>query len=99
MAIQFDVCGVGNALVDVIAPATDAFLVEHAITKGAMTLIFDEAAVETLYAKLPLLVDARRTSGKSAMINWAAFSVMISMQVAYPMILSPVQGVRQLADA
>ena len=63
MAIQFDVCGVGNALVDVIAPATDAFLVEHAITKGAMTLIFDEAAVETLYAKM---TPGQETSGGSA---------------------------------
>ncbi len=63
MTIQFDVCGVGNALVDVISPATDAFLVEHAISKGAMTLIFDEPAVETLYSKM---APGRETSGGSA---------------------------------
>jgi sugar/nucleoside kinase (ribokinase family) len=63
MTIQFDVCGVGNALVDVISPATDAFLEEHAISKGAMTLIFDEPAVETLYAKM---APGRETSGGSA---------------------------------
>jgi sugar/nucleoside kinase (ribokinase family) len=60
---QFDVCGVGNALVDVIAPATDAFLRECDINKGAMTLIFDEAAVEALYAKM---APGREVSGGSA---------------------------------
>jgi sugar/nucleoside kinase (ribokinase family) len=59
----FDVCGVGNALVDVIAPATDAFLGEHNITKGAMTLIFDEPAVETLYATM---APGKEVSGGSA---------------------------------
>lgn len=63
MTIQFDVCGVGNALVDVISPATDTFLTEHSIAKGAMTLIFDEPAVETLYAKM---APGRETSGGSA---------------------------------
>jgi sugar/nucleoside kinase (ribokinase family) len=63
MTIQFDVCGVGNAIVDVISPATDAFLAEHNITKGAMTLIFDEPAVETLYAKM---APGREISGGSA---------------------------------
>jgi sugar/nucleoside kinase (ribokinase family) len=63
MTIQFDVCGVGNAIVDVIAPATDAFLTEHSISKGTMTLIFDEPAVETLYAKM---APGREISGGSA---------------------------------
>jgi sugar/nucleoside kinase (ribokinase family) len=63
MTMKFDVCGVGNALVDVISPATDAFLAEHDISKGAMTLIFDEPAVETLYAKM---APGRETSGGSA---------------------------------
>jgi sugar/nucleoside kinase (ribokinase family) len=63
MANLFDVCGVGNALVDVISPATDAFLREHNIAKGAMTLIFDEPAVETLYAKM---APGQETSGGSA---------------------------------
>ncbi len=63
MSIQFDVCGVGNAIVDVIAPATDAFLIEHGISKGGMTLIFDEPAVEILYAKM---APGREISGGSA---------------------------------
>lgn len=41
---SYDVCAIGNALVDVIADATDAFLVEHNIAKGGMTLIDAERA-------------------------------------------------------
>jgi sugar/nucleoside kinase (ribokinase family) len=59
----FDVCGVGNALVDVIAPASDVFLTEQAIAKGAMTMVFDEASVETLYAKM---APGKEVSGGSA---------------------------------
>jgi len=38
----FDVLGIGNAIVDVITHADDAFISKHALVKGAMTLI-DEA--------------------------------------------------------
>lgn len=48
---RYDVIGVGNAIVDVIARADDAFLAEHAIEKAAMTLI-DEERAETLYAAM-----------------------------------------------
>jgi sugar/nucleoside kinase (ribokinase family) len=40
----FDVCAIGNALVDVIADASDDFLNAHKIAKGAMTLIDAERA-------------------------------------------------------
>jgi sugar/nucleoside kinase (ribokinase family) len=40
----FHVCAIGNALVDVIAEADDAFLKAHGIAKGAMTLIDAERA-------------------------------------------------------
>jgi sugar/nucleoside kinase (ribokinase family) len=63
MTILYDVCGVGNALVDVIAPSSDAFLDQHGISKGAMTLIFDEPAVETLYASM---APGKEVSGGSA---------------------------------
>ena len=36
---KYDVLGIGNAIVDVIARSEDAFLTEHNIAKGAMTLI------------------------------------------------------------
>lgn len=48
---RYDVIGVGNAIVDVIATADDAFLGQHGIEKGAMTLI-DEARAKTLYAAM-----------------------------------------------
>jgi sugar/nucleoside kinase (ribokinase family) len=47
----FDVLGIGNAIVDVISRADDAFLAKHALTKGSMMLI-DEARAETLYAAM-----------------------------------------------
>ncbi|HSI01422.1 MAG TPA: adenosine kinase, partial [Reyranella sp.] len=47
----FDVLGIGNAIVDVISRADDAFLGKHALTKGSMMLI-DEARAEALYAAM-----------------------------------------------
>jgi sugar/nucleoside kinase (ribokinase family) len=44
----YDVCGIGSAIVDILAPTSDSFLAEHALTKGAMMLI-DEARAEYLY--------------------------------------------------
>lgn len=48
---RYDVIGVGNAIVDVITTADDAFLGQHGIEKGAMTLI-DEDRAKTLYAAM-----------------------------------------------
>ena len=38
MARNFDVVAMGNAIVDVIAPVDDGFLLTHKIAKGVMTL-------------------------------------------------------------
>jgi sugar/nucleoside kinase (ribokinase family) len=59
---SFDVAAIGNAIVDVIAPTADAFLLEHNIAKGVMTLI-DEYRALTLYEALP---QAREIAGGSA---------------------------------
>jgi sugar/nucleoside kinase (ribokinase family) len=48
---NLDVIGVGNAIVDVIAPADDAFLKEHGIPKGGMILV-DEARALQIYAAM-----------------------------------------------
>jgi sugar/nucleoside kinase (ribokinase family) len=45
---QYDVCGIGNAIVDVLAHATDAFVAEKGLPKGGMTLVDAEQA-EHLY--------------------------------------------------
>lgn len=67
---QFDVVGMGNAMVDVIAHADDAFLVTHGLVKGAMTLIDAERA-EALYAAMPPGVEI---SGGSAGNTMAALA-------------------------
>jgi sugar/nucleoside kinase (ribokinase family) len=59
---QFDVAALGNAIVDVIAPTDDAFLLRHNIAKGVMTLI-DEFRAQTLYEALP---ETREIAGGSA---------------------------------
>lgn len=59
---QFDVAALGNAIVDVIAPTDDAFLLKHNIAKGVMTLI-DEFRAQTLYEALP---ETREIAGGSA---------------------------------
>lgn len=48
---QYDVVGLGNAIVDVLGYADDAFLEQHDLTKGTMALI-DEARAESLYAAM-----------------------------------------------
>ena len=48
---EIDVVGIGNAIVDIIAHADDAFLSRHGMPKGAMTLI-DEVKAEALYAAM-----------------------------------------------
>jgi sugar/nucleoside kinase (ribokinase family) len=45
---KFDVVGIGNAIVDVIAHADDAFLAREGLVKGIMTLI-DAPRAEALY--------------------------------------------------
>ena len=62
MTDALDLVAIGNAIVDVIAPAEDAFLEAQALRKGAMTLIDDQRAA-LLYAAMAPGVE---TSGGSA---------------------------------
>ena len=48
---NFDVIGIGNAIVDVIAPAEDTFLDHMGIEKGIMQLVERDRA-ELLYASM-----------------------------------------------
>lgn len=61
-AIALDVIGVGNAIVDVLAEADDAFLARHEIPKGGMLLI-DEARARHIYDGMG---PGREISGGSA---------------------------------
>lgn len=45
---SLEILGIGNAIVDVLAPCDDDFLLAHGLNKGGMSLI-DEATAEKLY--------------------------------------------------
>ena len=57
MTPTYDVIGIGNAIVDVISPATDTFLDQMGIEKGIMQLIERDRA-ELLYAAMTERVEA-----------------------------------------
>ncbi len=71
---KFGLVGIGNALVDVLATTTDAFLddqdAKHGMKRGSMNLIDEPRAVELYAAMGP----AREVSGGSAANTMAAFS-------------------------
>lgn len=69
---RFDVAGIGNALVDVIAHAPDEFLGEYELVKGAMTLIETDRAVE-LYDALDGAVEMSGGSAANTMCGIASF--------------------------
>ena len=71
MPARFDVVGIGNALVDVIAPAEEHFLEHHDLVKGAMTLIETERAVE-LYAALDRAVEMSGGSAANTVVGVAS---------------------------
>ena len=86
---QFDVLGIGNAMLDVIVHADDAFLSDNDLTKGAMSLI-DADTAQALYAKSGPAVECSGGSvwrlwdrrllmlGKFITTNWAKFLPMTS---------------------
>ncbi len=61
-ATRFDVLGIGNAIVDVIARTEEDFLLKHGMHKGTMALI-DEARAQAIYAAMGPAIE---TSGGSA---------------------------------
>jgi sugar/nucleoside kinase (ribokinase family) len=60
---MYDLCAIGNALVDIIVATDDAFLQRNNIAKGSMTLV-DEATACALYEKAGPAVEL--SSGGSA---------------------------------
>ncbi|MET0274838.1 MAG: adenosine kinase [Phenylobacterium sp.] len=68
----YDVAAIGNAIVDVIAPATEAFLAENGLTKGAMMLV-DPAASAALYSKMAEAVEASGGSAANTIAGLASF--------------------------
>ena len=69
---EYDVVGVGNAIVDVIVQTNDSFLQEHGLTKGGMTII-DANNAEKLYSELGPSI---KMSGGSAANTIAGIAVL-----------------------
>src|SRR3954454_15276503 len=78
MATRFDILGIGNAIVDVVAQADDAFLSRHDMHKGAMRLIDADAADRLYGAMAPGL----ESSGGSV-ANSCAVAAALGARVAY----------------
>jgi sugar/nucleoside kinase (ribokinase family) len=75
---RFDILGIGNAIVDVLAPVPEQFITRHAMRKGGMTLI-DAADAERIYTAMP---PAQETSGGSA-ANTCTVASGLGARVAY----------------
>jgi sugar/nucleoside kinase (ribokinase family) len=74
----YDILGIGNAIVDVVARTDDSFLSRQDMHKGAMQLI-DSAAADTLYIAMP---PGKESSGGSA-ANTCAVAANLGVKVAY----------------
>jgi len=68
----YDVAAIGNAIVDVISPASDAFLTENRLDKGAMMLV-DQAQSAALYAKMAAGVETSGGSAANTIAGLASF--------------------------
>ncbi|ABC20954.1 PfkB [Rhodospirillum rubrum ATCC 11170] len=68
---RFDVAGIGNAIVDVLSHADDAFLATNDLPKGGMTLI-DETRAEVLYASMGPGIEASGGSAANTMAGLAS---------------------------
>jgi fructokinase len=77
-ASRFDILGVGNAIVDVLAPVDEQFITKHDMRKGSMTLV-DAARAEAIYAAMP---PGQETSGGCA-ANTCAVAAGLGARVAY----------------
>jgi adenosine kinase len=70
--VRYDVLGIGNAIVDVIARADDDFLLAHGMRKGAMALI-DEARAQAIYDAMGPAVEMSGGSAANTVVGVAGF--------------------------
>jgi sugar/nucleoside kinase (ribokinase family) len=70
-ASDFDVIGIGNAIVDVLAKSDEAFLTQHKLAKGAMTLI-DAPTAGKLYASMAPAIECSGGSVANTMAGIAS---------------------------
>jgi len=70
--LKFDVLGIGNAIVDVIARAEDDFLVRQKMQKGGMALI-DEPRAESIYDAMGPAIETSGGSAANTIVGVAGF--------------------------
>src|SRR2546426_2538509 len=68
---RFDVLGIGNAIVDVIARTDDAFLAQQKMRKGTMQLI-DEARAAKLYDAMGPAIEVSGGSAANTIVGVAS---------------------------
>jgi len=71
-ASRYDVLGIGNAIVDVIARAEDDFLVAQGMNKGSMALI-DEARAKAIYDAMGPATESSGGSAANTIAGVASF--------------------------
>jgi sugar/nucleoside kinase (ribokinase family) len=69
--MQFDLLGIGNAIVDVIARTEDDFLIRHKLHKGSMQLI-DERQAAKLYEDMGPAVEVSGGSAANTVVGAAS---------------------------
>jgi adenosine kinase len=69
---RYDVLGIGNAIVDVLARAEDDFLLAHGMRKGTMALI-DEARAQAIYEAMGPAVEMSGGSAANTIVGVAGF--------------------------
>ena len=75
---RYDITGIGNAIVDLLARADDAFLSRHGMPKGSMTLIDADTATRLTEA----MPDGQTASGGSV-ANTCAVAAALGARVAF----------------
>src|SRR5919201_4001022 len=70
--LRYDVLGIGNAVVDVIARADDDFLLRHDMRKGTMSLIVEEQA-EHIYESMGPAIEISGGSAANTIVGVASF--------------------------
>jgi adenosine kinase len=68
---RYDLLGVGNAIVDVIAKTDDKFLVTHGMAKGTMTLI-DEPRAKAIYDAMGTTTESSGGSAANTIVGAAS---------------------------
>ncbi|MGH7012243.1 MAG: adenosine kinase, partial [Caulobacteraceae bacterium] len=69
---RYDLLAIGNALVDVVAPASDAFLEAEGLPKGAMSLVDGERA-HALYQRMSAGVETSGGTAANTSVGLASF--------------------------